>query len=160
MEQSFLCKCPIFQSLMVSWLMSSTSEGQLGESIDSKFDKTAAALRSSGCPQSLERLLNISLFLWRHLSYPVISWRKLTVAGGEKQPKFTKIVQIHRAFRCGCWSGQCASEHHVWSLALLMTPCWLYISTNRLSEIWREVWNSWMELTAASQDMMSSERVH
>ncbi len=33
--------------------MSSTSEGQLGEYIDSEFDETAAALRSSGCPPSL-----------------------------------------------------------------------------------------------------------
>lgn len=67
--------------------MSSTSEGQLEESIDSELDETAAALRSSGCPPSLERLLNISLFFWRHFSCPVKSWRKLTVAGGKKTAK-------------------------------------------------------------------------
>lgn len=37
--------------LIDTW--SSTSEGQLGESIDSTFDETAAALRDSGCPPSL-----------------------------------------------------------------------------------------------------------
>lgn len=53
-------------------------------------------------------ILDISLFLWRHLSYPVISQRKLTVARGKKEQKFAKILQMHRAFRCGCWSGECA----------------------------------------------------
>ncbi len=28
----------------------------------------------------------------------------------KRKQKFTKIVQMHRAFRCGCWSGQCARE--------------------------------------------------
>jgi len=82
------------------------------------------------------------------LETPLLSCHKLEKAYSgrrEKQQKFPKIVQIH----CGFWSGHCACEHHVWSLALLMTPCWLYISTNRRSEIWKEVWNSWTELTAA-----------